>query len=407
MKDFFKNIGPGTLVAAAFIGPGTVTVCTLAGAQFGLSLLWVMGVAIIATILMQYMAAKVGLVTQQGLAQVIRTHAGSPALKLLIITIVLAAVAIGNSAYEAGNISGGMLGLKTFFPDASLGLGENSINLLSLLIGGCAFVLLYLGNYKLIERSLTILVLLMSLVFMVTAIMTGPSLKALLKGLFVPSVNDANLLTVIALVGTTIVPYNLFLHASLVNQKWTGPSDLKKAKVDTIIAVFLGGVVSMAIIVAASAMPNSSIENAAELASSLEPLLGSWATYFMSIGLFAAGITSAITAPLAAAYVVMDSLGKPYHLRSKGFRAVWMFVLFIGVAFAAVGFKPIQVIQFAQVANGILLPLIMLVLIWVANSTRVMGTHRNTKIQNILALLMLLFALFLGAKSILKVFQWM
>ena len=404
MKGFFKNIGPGTLVAAAFIGPGTVTVCTLAGVQFGYSLLWAMLVAITATIILQNMAAKVGLVTQKGLAEVIRNELKHPMLRFAGIAIVLAAIVVGNAAYEAGNIAGGVLGLNTIVENTTIDLSGISINFASILLGSIAFILLFIGKYKVLERVLITMVVLMSITFLVTAIMVKPSLSQLLRGLIAPSVSSENILTIVALIGTTIVPYNLFLHASLVNQKWNNANDLKASKSDTVFAVALGGIVSMSIIVAAASFPSSGIASAADLARSLEPLFGDAAKYFLGLGLFAAGITSAITAPLAAAYVAVGCFGWENDLKSMKFRTVWMLVLFIGVLFSTVGIKPIVVIQFAQVANGILLPVIILFLLWIANKRRVMGKYKNSLLLNCAIIFILLFTLYLGARSIGKVF---
>ena len=112
MKNPFRNIGPGILVAAAFIGPGTVTVCTLAGVQFGFALLWALSISIIATIVLQETSARIGLVTQKGLSQVLRDELKNPFLRKCILALVLVAIVFGNAAYEAGNISGGVLGIQ-------------------------------------------------------------------------------------------------------------------------------------------------------------------------------------------------------------------------------------------------------------------------------------------------------
>jgi NRAMP (natural resistance-associated macrophage protein)-like metal ion transporter len=106
IKNWFKNIGPGPLVAAAFIGPGTVTVCTLAGVNFGFSLLWAMVLSILATVILQEMAARLGIVSQKGLSEVIRSQISNPLLRTMAIILILSAIVIGNAAYEAGNISG-------------------------------------------------------------------------------------------------------------------------------------------------------------------------------------------------------------------------------------------------------------------------------------------------------------
>jgi len=405
IKNWFKNIGPGPLVAAAFIGPGTVTLCTIAGVNFGYALLWAMVLSIVATIVLQEMSARLGIISQKGLSEIIRTEIKNPIFRGFAILLILSAIVIGNAAYEAGNISGGVLGLETIIENPTFHLGGLSINILSIIIGVVAFILLYIGNYKVLEKALVSLVILMSIAFLITAIMTKPNLSEIFKGMFVPKFPQDSILTIIGLIGTTVVPYNLFLHAALVKEKWKKESDLKYARKDTIIAVILGGIVSMCIIISAAAIQTQDISNASDLAKGLEPLFGSFAKYFLAIGLFAAGITSAITAPLAAAYVATGCLGWNTNMRSKKFRGVWMFILFLGVLFSSLGIKSIEIIRFAQVANGILLPVIAGFLLWIMNKSSILGKHRNSLIQNIFGFIILAITIFLGLKSILKVFN--
>lgn len=405
IKSWFKNIGPGPLVAAAFIGPGTVTLCTLAGVNFGYALLWAMVLSIVATIVLQEMSARLGIISQKGLAEIIRTEIKSPLLKGLAIMLILSAIVIGNAAYEAGNISGGVLGLEAVLGNHTADIGSFSLNYFSVAIGLIAFILLYIGNYKVLEKALVSLVVLMSIAFMITAIMTKPNLVEVFKGILVPRFPDESILTVIGLIGTTVVPYNLFLHASLVKEKWKRKEDLKFARKDTIVAVILGGIVSMCIIISAAAVQTTEVNNAADLAKGLEPLFGSFSKYFLAIGLFAAGITSAITAPLAAAFVATGCLGWSTKMTSAKFRAVWMFILVIGVLSSSSGIKSIEIIKFAQVANGILLPVIAGFLIWIMNKHSVLGAYKNTLRQNIFSVIILAITIFLGVKSILKVFE--
>jgi len=407
LKNPFKNIGPGTLIAAAFIGPGTVTACTVAGVGFGFTLLWAMLLSIVATIVLQEMAARLGLVYGKGLAETVKDQIKLPWAKIAAIVLILAAILVGNAAYEAGNISGGVLGLQTIFTETTLQFATIEINYLSLVIGIIAFTLLYIGNYKVIERFLVGLVILMSVSFIVTAVMTRPNLMMVLKGLFIPTVSEDNFFTVIALVGTTVVPYNLFLHASLVREKWKGQSELKAARKDLYVSIVLGGLVSMAIMISAAAIESTQVENAADMAKSFEPLFGSFSTYFLSIGLFAAGITSAITAPMAAAYVVKGCFGWQDGLRSAKFRSVWMLVLGLGVLFSSVGINPIALIQFAQVANGLLLPIIAGFLLWAVNRKQVLGAYKNNWIQNLMGFLILATAIVLGARTLLRVFGYL
>ena len=393
----FKKIGPGVLVAAAFVGPGTITMCTMAGARFGYALIWALLVSIIATIILQGMAGRIGLVTQNGLVDVVRTELKTPWVRNIVITIVLGAILVGNAAYEAGNIGGATLGLEQLLPQPQLR------PFLPAIIGGIIFLLLWFSSYKILEKIFVGLVGIMGISFVVCAIITQPSIMEILKGMFVPRLPEDGLLTVIALVGTTVVPYNLFLHASLVREKWNSKNDLKAVNWDTAVSIGLGGLVSIAILVTASAAPISEINDALDMAKALEPLFGKMAFLFMAIGLLAAGITSAITAPLAAAYVASSCFGWKEGIQNTKFRMVWTMVLFCGVVFLSFDIKPIEVIQFAQVANGILLPVMALLLLWVVNKKPVMGENKNSVVQNVFGIAIVAFAIFLGAKSIFKV----
>ena len=406
IKKWLKNSGPGTLVAAAFIGPGTVTLCTLAGVNFGFHLLWAMVLSILATIVLQEMASRLGIISQKGLSEVIRSEIKYPIINKLILLLILSAIVVGNASYEAGNISGGILGLETLTGEFRFVVGSYSINLLSFVIGIVTFVLLYIGNYKFLERALVMLVIIMSMSFIITAFLTKPTIYNILKGALIPSFPEGSLLTILGLVGTTVVPYNLFLHASLVKEKWNNPKDLKNVRKDTITSISLGGLVSMAIIISASSIGSGEISSASDLAKSLAPLYGDFASYFLGIGLFAAGITSAITAPLAAAYVARGCFGWKSGLKSKKFRTVWILILILGVVFSSLGFKPIEIIKFAQVANGILLPVVAGILLWVVNKKVVLGNYVNSKFQNILGFVILILTIFLGIRGLDKVFQF-
>lgn len=400
MRNWLKNVGPGVLVSAAFIGPGTVTVCTLAGVNFGFALLWALLLSVVACIVLQEMAARLGVITGRGLSEVIREEIKNPVFKFLSIALIFAAIVLGNAAYEAGNITGAVLGMSAIVPSPSMQIGAVSLDLWSLLIGFIAFILLAIGNYKVLERVFIVLVVIMSISFLVTAFMTRPQILPLLKGLFIPTSGTAGILTVMALIGTTVVPYNLFLHASLVGEKWKGANALSIARKELFWAILLGGIVSMAIVVTAAASGITEVATAADLAVGLEPLFGPYAKFFIAIGLFAAGISSAITAPLAAAYVVRGCLGWKKGLNSVKFKMVWAGILLLGVFFSSLGLKPVEIIQFAQVANGILLPVVAIFLFWVVNRSTIMGEYKNSVIQNLLGLVIIAVTVFLGAKSI-------
>ncbi|NOU58819.1 Nramp family divalent metal transporter [Marinifilum caeruleilacunae] len=406
LKEKLKNLGPGILVTAAFIGPGTITTCTLTGAGFGYALLWGLVFSVLATIVLQEMTARLGIIGQKGLGEALRHQFRNPFLKLMAIVLVLSAILIGNAAYETGNILGASLGMIEVTGISTVDLGGGEIQIWGPVIGLIAFALLVMGSYKSLERILIALVLLMSISFISTMIIIGPDLLPILKGMFVPSLPAESVYMLIGLIGTTVVPYNLFLHASVVREKWSKKEDLSTARTDLFFSVILGGVISMSIVITSAAAffgTGAEIKGASDLASQLKPLLGDWAGIIMSVGLFAAGISSAITAPLAAAYATAGILGWKVDLKSFKFKAVWMLILLIGIVFSAIGFSPIKAIVFAQIANGILLPVIAIYLLLIMNSKKVLGEHRNKIVQNIIGAIVVCIMIGLGIKSILHV----
>lgn len=409
-----SRFGPGFMVAAAFIGPGTITTASLAGAGHGLALLWALLFSIVTTLVLQEMAARLGVVGRRGLSEALREAIAAPLPRLLVMLLIVAAVGIGNAAYEAGNLIGAALGATALLGGA--------VPAWVLAIAALAAALLASGSYRWIERVLMLLVALMSLVF-VAALLLDPPDAALFAGARWPWQLPADALRmVLALIGTTVVPYNLFLHARAVQARWpvAGSADsadgaLREARLDAGLSIGLGGLITFAIMsTAAVAFFGTDTEiRAADLAAQLEPLLGRFSSLFFAAGLLAAGMTSAITAPLAAAWAVSGALGwtrgdsqgsqgsQAGSLDDWRSRGVWIAVLATGTLFAALQTRPLPAILFAQAANGLLLPVVAVALLWVMNRTALLGRHRNGRLANGLGAIVVLVTIVLGARNLL------
>jgi manganese transport protein len=391
--------GPGALVTAAFIGPGTVTACTLAGASFGYALLWALVFATFATVILQEMSARLGVVTGAGLGEALMAGAGHPGIRIAVAALIVVALALGNAAYQAGNLTGASLG-----GEAILGAAGPDRKVFVSVLALVAAIFLLTGSYKFLERVLIGLVILMSLAFAGSVLITRPDFGAMLQGL-VPQLPDGSLFTAIALIGTTIVPYNLFLHASAARERWAGKGEgaLSEARRDTQVSVGLGGLISIFILVTAAASLFASglaIKSGADLARAIEPAYGPLARYLVGTGLLAAGLSSAITAPLAAAYAVCElSRQRP---RGTLFRAVALAVLFVGAGIALAGLNPLMVILTAQVANGILLPVVAGFLLIAMNRRSLLGDQVNSPLQNLLGVGVLIVTIGLGARLVLR-----
>ena len=406
MSNFWKRlkqVGPGAVVAAAFIGPGTVTTCTVSGASYGYTLLWALLFSTISVIVLQSMASKLGIVKKVGLGEALREKYTGKGVRILLAILVIGAVFIGNVAYETGNISGGILGLQAIWPS----LGKIPV---AIFVFAVAAGLLLSGKYDIVEKVLTALVVLMGILFLITAIAVKPNFGEVLKGLVVPRVPQMNRawFYVTGLIGTTVVPYNIYLHASSSAKKWGKDGDkdeaLKTSLTDSILSIGLGGIISMCIVITAAVCYDGSgtaaIASGKAMAEQLKPILGSWATVAFGIGLFAAGMSSAITAPLAAAFASSGILGWGEDMKKKRFMAIWGIVLIFGlVAVCTLGASPTEIILFAQAANAFLLPITAILLMIVCNDKKYMDGHGNGLVINILGVIVLAVTLLIAFRN--------
>ena len=406
MEKFWKRlkqVGPGAVVAAAFIGPGTVTTCTVSGASYGYTLLWALLFSTISVIILQSMASKLGIVKKVGLGEALREKYTGKGVRILLAILVIGAVFIGNVAYETGNISGGILGLQAIRPDTSKIMW-------AIIVFAVAAGLLLSGKYDIVEKVLTALVVLMGVLFLITAIAVNPNWGEVLKGLFVPRVPRMNRawFYVTGLIGTTVVPYNIYLHASSSAKKWGHEGDkdeaLSTSLTDSILSIGLGGIISMCIVITAAVCYDGSgtaaIDSGKAMAEQLRPILGNWATVAFGIGLFAAGMSSAITAPLAAAFASSGILGWGEDMKKKRFIAIWAIVLLFGlVAVCTLGASPTEIILFAQAANAFLLPITAILLMIVCNDKKYMDGHNNGLVINILGVIVLALTLLIAFKN--------
>ena len=376
-----------------------MTTATVAGAAHGYALAWALVFATIAAIILQEMAARLGVAGRLGLGEAITKAAKEPFLKWAAAGLIIAALFVGNAAYEGGNIAGAVLGVEAAVPNL---LPRAAIAGAIALIAGA--VLLF-GGYRIIEKFLIGAVLLMSFAFAAALIMVGPDWSALFKGAMIPSIPLGGLPLVIGLIGTTIVPYNLFLHAAAARRRWSDASALGDARFDTRLSIGVGGVVSILVLSTAAASlfaTGVTVSNAGDMARQLEPAFGASATYLLAAGLFAAGLSSAITAPLATGFAAAELFGFDSDPKEPKFRMVAGAVLIIGAIVAITGAKPVEIILFAQVANGFLLPIIAIFLIIAANRKSILGAYTNGPLANIAGSVVVLITAGLGVRAILR-----
>ena len=392
LKDKIKAIGPGAMVTASFIGPGTVTTATRAGAGYGYGLLWTVLFSIIATIVLQEMSARLGIVTENGLGEAIVKEFDNPTLKKLSIIVVGVSITFGCAAYISGDLSGTALGLSTMVGVESRFLGP--------LMGAIVFFLVYFGSPKFLEKFLTALVAIMAVVFVTTMLVSKPDIKEVFGG-FVPRIPEGGMIYVISMIGTTVVPYNFFLHATRAKENFKTTDELVLSKWDTAVSITVGGLITMAVVItSATLMRGVAVSSAADMALQLEPLLGSWSKAFMSLGLFAAGLSSAIATPLGASYTLAGLLGWNYDNSDKRFKYTNLGIVIIGAVVSGLGLDSMTVILVAQALNGIILPVIAVYLVYVTSKKKQLGVFSNTKLQIIIGSAVALVTIFLGTNSL-------
>lgn len=370
-----SKFGPGFLVAAAFIGPGTVTTASKAGAIFGYSLIWVVVLSIAAAIILQEMVGRFSLATRVDVAAALVKFTSRTWVKRAFQGLAFVAIIVGCAAYEAGNIIGGQLGLSSLIDIPPYIWG--------LTVSAAAAILLWNRNYRLIEKFLIGLVVVMGASFLLCAIIVKPDLSKIFSG-FAPSVPDDSLIYILGLLGTTVVPYNIFLHSSTILKKWKDKDDIPAMRTDTFLSIGLGGIITIAIIVtsAVAYFPQQiAIKTAGDLSTQLEPLAGAAAKWFMGIGLFSAGLSSAITAPYAAAWTASGLFG--WKEDSWKFRAVFLSLIGFGALTAVLSVNRLHIIVIAQVTNALLLPIVALFVLYLLNKKET-GDFKNTLVHNIL-----------------------
>ncbi|WP_293610902.1 NRAMP family divalent metal transporter [Ponticaulis sp.] len=348
------------------------------------------------------MSARLGAGAQLGLGEALLAGAPHPLLKFALGALVVLALGVGNAAYEGGNLSGGALGLEAIIGEAA---SPQLLSQIVMAISLVAAALLLLGGYRFIEKVLVCLVVLMALAFAISAVLVRPDLAAFAAGL-VPHIPENGLFTAIALIGTTIVPFNLFLHAAAAKSRWnkTDDASVEAAQSDTYLSVGLGGLISILILsTAASSLVghNAGISNAVDMAAAIEPTYGAFARYLVGFGLLAAGVSSAVTAPMATAYAVCEIVKLADRRKSETlFKGIALLILLVGTIVAVSGVLPTQIIFVAQIANGLLLPVIAGSLLFAMNQKTLLGHHVNGLLSNILGIGVVLITLLMGVRGI-------
>lgn len=399
LKEKLKGMGPGILVVGTFLGPGSITSATRAGASFGYTLLWTVVFSIIAVIVLQEMASRFGIVTQTGLAEGIMAYLkDKPVLRKFMAAIIAISITLGGMAYMGGDLTGTAMGVST--------ITGIPTNIVAATWGLCILIIINIGDdvLKTLMKLLAVTVSIMAIVFTLTMIVSKPDLGEVFRGM-IPTIPSGSALTCGAMIGTTVVPYNMFIHATSSRRTWSNPRQLPLSRFDTTITMIIGGFITAAIMISAGAVIRGiEVTSAADMAGSLEPLLGRFAKPFLCIGMIAAGVSASTGTPLGVSYVLAGLFGWEMNKKDKRFFFTNIIVVVTGIIVAATGYNPVSIIMTAQALNGIFLPIVVFLLIYLTSREKLMGKYKSTPIQNILGIMVGIITLIVGISSIASFF---
>ncbi|PYX83076.1 MAG: Mn transporter [Acidobacteria bacterium] len=379
---FFAVFGPGFITANVDNDPGGILTYSQAGAKFGYRLLWTLIPTTIALIVVQEMAARMGAVTGKGLHDLIREEFGIRAT--FFVSFVFGLADLGNIVAEfAGLASGmGLFGISKYFV---VPIGAFLV-----------WIVVVHNSYKPFERIL-ILFSLLFFVYPVSAFLAHPDWHAAIHDTFVPQIIRSSdyLIMVVGLIGTTITPWmQFYLQASIV-EKGIGKKQYSLAKWDVISGCIITDVIAFFVVLACAATLYVSgvrnISDATEAAVALRPLAGDFAYLLFALGLVNAAMLSAAILPLATAYNICEGLGAESGVNKRFSEApvfYWLYTFLI-VSGAGVVLIPrlplIKLILFSQVANGALLPFLLVFMLLLVNRKKLMGEYTNSRPANVIA----------------------
>ncbi len=380
---FLSVVGPGIITANVDNDAGGIYTYSAAGARYGYALLWTLIPITAALIIVQEMAARMGVVTGKGLADLIREEYGFRMTFILMALLLL--TNWGNTVSEFAGLASGM---SIFHVSRFL-----SVPLGAVLV----WLLVFRGSHKTVER-----VFLAACVFYVAYVISGfladPDWESALLGTVVPrmSLSTGELYMILGLVGTTIAPWMQFYLQAAVVEKGIKVENYRQSRLDVIIGCILVSVVAYFIIVACAATifmgGHQQINGAADAALALEPLAGRAASALFALGLCNASLFAASILPLATAYTVCEGLGFESGIDKRPHEAPVFYSLYTGLIILG-GLavlvlserKQVPIILFTQVANGVLLPFVLIFMLRLCNREDLMGAHRNSRAFNAIA----------------------
>ena len=372
--DIFKWIGPGLLVTVGFIDPGNWASNMAAGSTFGYTLLWVVTLSTIMLIVLQHNVAHLGIVTGDCLAESCSHH-----LRPWVARLVLGSALLATVATMMAEVLGGAIALNMLF-----GIPEK---IGSVLTAAAALALLLTNSYGKVERIIIGFVSLIGLAFLVEIAMVRVDWPAAAVGWVVPAMPAGSSTIIVSVLGAVVMPHNLFLHSEVIqSQHYEGQGEevvrerLDHEFVDTLVSMIVGWAINSAMVILAASTFFSQgivIDDLSLAAATLEPMLGPAARVIFALALLFAGLSSSVTAGMAAGTISSGIASEPYdiHDRHSSLGVMGTFILAVVVIFFVT--DPFQGLVWSQALLSLQLPITIFTQIWLTSSPAVMGKYAN------------------------------
>lgn len=377
----FTILGPGLITASADNDAPGIATYSVAGSKYGYSFLWLIVVITIGEVVVQEMAARMGAVTGKGTADLIRERYGVKITTFAMLALFVANLGTTVAEFAGVAAAGELFGVSKY---------------ISVPIAGLIMSLLILkAQYKHVEKALLVLTF-ASLSYVIAVFFIKPDWAAVGQALIRPTIQlDRDyILSILAVIGTTITPWGIFYLQASIADKGVEMTDYANTKIDVSFGAAWGNVISAFIIIVTAATlftSNIVVKDAKDAALALEPLAGNWAGLLFAAGLLGASLLAVSVLPLSTTYAICEAFGFERGLNRNpkdapvfyGGFALIMLISMLIVLIPGIPLFPIMILS--QAMNAILLPLLLVLILRLANDAAIMGKYRNSKIGNILA----------------------
>ncbi|MBT5330437.1 MAG: Nramp family divalent metal transporter [Porticoccaceae bacterium] len=397
---------PGIFLLGFNIGTGSVTAMAKAGAEYGMSLLWTIVISCLCTYFMINLYGRYTLVTGQTALEAFRKNI-HPAVGIFFLVALTAGV--------CGSVMGVMGIVAEICYEWSKSLVEGGIAPIyfASFFVSLVYFIFWNGNTQVFERSLAVIVAVMSACFLINFFIMMPPPGDIVMGL-IPSIPDVSpnsaqgpLLVIASMVGTTVFSGLFIIRTTLVKEAGWSLADYDKQRTDALVSVSLMFIISAAIMASAAGtlfVEGVPLSNASQMITLLEPLAGGFAVSIFALGLVAAGVSSQFPNVLMLPWLLCDYSGSERNMTLGKYRVIVLLISLLGLVVPIFEARPVFVMIISQAFNAVILPITVGCIFYLTNRKDLMGEHKNTWVANSVLGAIFLFSIFtssLGIKGVL------